>query len=107
MGVERFDVYLVTLDPTVGSEIQKSRPCVIISPDDMNSAIATAIIAPMTTKGQLYPTRVRCRFAGKEGQIILDQLRAVDQRRLLKRLGRVTPATQRQLLHVLADLFAE
>ena len=107
MGVERFEVYVVALDPTIGSEIQKARPCVVISPDDMNAAIATVIVAPMTTKGQPYPTRVRCRFQGKDGQIVLDQLRAVDRRRLLKRLGRITPATQRQVLHILAELFAE
>lgn len=73
MVVKRFEVYLVNLDPTLGREIRKTRPCLIISPDEMNDHIATAIVAPMTTKGRDYPTRVKCRFQGKEGQIVLDQ----------------------------------
>lgn len=107
MVVQRFDVFLVTLDPTLGSEIQKTRPCLVASPDEMNAAIATVMIAPMTTKGAAYPTRVVCRFEGKQGQIVLDQLRTVDKRRLVKRLGRVSSATQRQVLRVLAEMFAE
>jgi len=107
MVVQRFDVFLVTLDPTVGSEIQKTRPCLVVSPDEMNAAIATVIVAPMTTKGAAYPTRVVCRFEGKQGQIVLDQLRTVDKRRLVKQLGRVSPATQRQVLRMLAEMFAE
>ena len=79
MVVERFDVFLVNLDPTVGSEIQKTRPCLVISPDEMNQAIATVIIAPMTTKGQRYPSRIVCNFQGKDGQIVLDQIRTVDK----------------------------
>ncbi len=73
--MKRFDVYLVSLDPTVGSEIQKTRPCLIVSPDEMNRHIATVIVAPMTTKGRGYPTRISCRFQGKQGQVVLDQLR--------------------------------
>lgn len=109
MGVvtKRFDVYLVNLDPTVGSEIRKTRPCLIISPDEMNSHIATVIIAPMTTKGQPYPTRVECHFQGKEGQIVLDQLRTVDKARLAKRLGRVEESVQEAVLAVLAEMFAK
>ncbi len=72
MAVRRFDVYLVSLDPTVGHEIQKTRPCLVVSPDEMNRHIATAIVAPMTTRGRPYPTRVPCRFQGVEGQIVLD-----------------------------------
>jgi len=106
MVVSRFDVYLVNLDPTVGSEIQKTRPCLIVSPDEMNRHIATVIIAPMTTKGAMYPTRVPCRFQGKDGQIVLDQLRAVDKKRLVKRLGRIFETTQAAVLSGLTELFA-
>ena len=86
MVVERFDVYLINLDPTVGSEIKKTRPCLVVSPDEMNRHIATVIVAPLTTKGKGYPTRVPCRFLGKKGLIVLDQLRTVDKTRLVKRL---------------------
>src|SRR5947207_12750895 len=86
--VDRFDVWLVNLDPTVGSEIQKTRPALVISPDEMNHRISTVIIAPMTTAGKLYPTRVRVRFEGKEGKIVLDQVRTVDKARLGRKLGR-------------------
>lgn len=106
MVIERFGVYLVALDPTIGNEIQKTRPCVVVSPDEMNRTIATVILAPMTTHGRLYPSRIPCRFQGKEGQIILDQLRAVDKRRLLKRLGQIDAAAQQAVLDVLAALFA-
>jgi len=104
--IRRFDVYLINLDPTIGSEIKKIRPCVVVSPDEMNRYIRTVIVAPMTTKGQSYPTRVSCRFAGKHGQIVLDQIRAVDRARLVKRLGKLQPVTHQQLLATLAELFA-
>ncbi|MBE9110008.1 type II toxin-antitoxin system PemK/MazF family toxin [Nodosilinea sp. LEGE 07298] len=109
MGVvaERFDVFLVNLDPTVGSEIKKSRPCVIISPNEMNRHIATVIVAPMTTKGKQYPTRVACQFEGKRGQIVLDQIRTVDKARLVKHLGQITAEEQRLVLATLAEMFAE
>jgi mRNA interferase MazF len=107
MVVKRFEVYLVNLDPTVGSEIKKTRPCLIISPDEMNRHIATVIIAPMTTKGRNYPTRVSCRFQGKNGQVVLDQLRTVDKRRLVKKLGRIDKKTQQSVLLTIAELFAE
>jgi mRNA interferase MazF len=107
MVVKRFDVFLVNLDPTVGSEIRKTRPCLIVSPDDMNSYIATVIVAPMTTKGRPYPTRVPCRFQDKDGQIVLDQLRTVDRARLVTRLGRIPLATQRDVLAALAELFTQ
>ncbi len=106
MVVRRFEVYLVNLDPTIGSEIQKTRPCLIISPDEMNAHIATVIVAPMTTKGRPYPTRVSCRFQGKEGQVVLDQIRTIDKARLVKKLGRIATDTQKQVLAVLAELFA-
>ena len=107
MVTKRFEVYLVNLDPTVGSEIKKMRPCLIISPDEMNAHIATVIVAPMTTQGRAYPTRVSCKFQGKDGQIILDQIRTVDKTRLAKRLGTISAATQKAVLAVLAEMFAE
>ena len=105
-AIRRFDVYLITLDPTVGSEMQKTRPCLVVSPDEMNRFIRTVIIAPMTTKGRRYPTRVDCTFQGMEGQVVLDQIRTVDKSRLSKRLGRVDKQTQADVLRVLSDLFA-
>ncbi len=107
MVVKRFEVYLVNLDPTVGSEIKKTRPCLIVSPDEMNRHLATAIIAPVTTKGRNYPTRVLCKFQGKSGQVVLDQLRTVDKKRLVKKLGRLDKKTQQSVLLTLAELFAE
>ncbi|MDJ0677928.1 MAG: type II toxin-antitoxin system PemK/MazF family toxin [Calothrix sp. MO_167.B42] len=107
MVIKRFDVFLVNLDPTIGSEIQKTRPCVVISPDEMNHHIATIIVAPMTTKGQGYPTRVPCQFQDKDGQIILDQIRTVDKTRLVKHLGQISPDEQRVVLDTLVEMFAE
>ncbi|MEO1590149.1 MAG: type II toxin-antitoxin system PemK/MazF family toxin [Cyanobacteria bacterium J06632_22] len=104
--VARFDVYLVNLDPTVGKEIRKTRPCLVVSPDEMNRYIATVIVAPMTTGSKLYPTRVSCEFDGKAGQIVLDQLRTVDKTRLIKKLGKIHPLVQQTVLKVLGDLFA-
>ena len=106
MEVMRFEVFVVTLDPTVGREIRKSRPCVIISPDEMNAWISTVIVAPMTTKGRPYPSRVPCTFKGKQGQIVLDQIRTVDKARLAKRLGKIDARTASQLLSVLSEMFA-
>jgi mRNA interferase MazF len=102
----RFDVFLVNLDPTVGSEIQKTRPCLVISPDEMNRAIRTVIVAPMTTRGRAYPTRVACRFQGKTGQVVLDQIRTVDRRRLVKRLGTIGDGAAREVTEVLGQMFA-
>jgi mRNA interferase MazF len=104
--VRRFDVFLVSLDPTVGREIQKSRPCLIISPDEMNRHIQTVIIAPMTTRGRKYPTRIACEFQRKQGQIVLDQIRTVDKARLLRKLGRVDKQTQIEVLSVLQEMFS-
>jgi mRNA interferase MazF len=106
MVIKRFDVYLVNLDPTVGSEIRKARPCLIISPDEMNRYIATVIVAPMTTKGRDYPTRVTCAFKGKEGQVVLDQIRTIDKSRLVQKLGRVDKQTQEDVLSILSEMFA-
>lgn len=105
--VKRFDVFLVNLDPTVGSEVQKTRPCIVISPNEMNQYIATVIIAPMTTKGRQYPTRVACQFQGKDGQIVLDKIRTADKKRLVKKLGQISPDEQQALLSILAEMFAE
>lgn len=106
MDINRFDVFLVTLDPTCGVEIRKTRPCLIISPDEMNRHIATVMIAPMTTKGRRYPSRVACTFQGKQGHIVLDQIRTVDTSRLVKRLGKISPAARQKVLNVLQELFA-
>src|SRR5437588_5440164 len=104
--VRRVDVYLVTLDPTVGSEIRKTRPCVVISPDEMNRHIRTVIVAPMTTAGSVYPSRVPCAFRGRRGLIVLDQIRTVDRGRLAKRLGKLTQSQATGVLDVLAAMFA-
>lgn len=103
--VSRFDVYLVQLDPTRGREIQKTRPCLIISPDEMNRHIDTVIIAPMTTRGRPYPTRVPVRFKRKSGQIVLDQIRTVDRGRLVKQLGKLDQSTANKVLALLAEMF--
>lgn len=104
MVAKHFKAYLVNLDPTVGNEIKKMRPCLIISPDEMNAHIATVIVAPMTTKGRAYPTRVSCKFQGKDHNF-LDQIRTVDKTRLAKKLGTIGAATQKAALAVLARCF--
>ncbi len=106
MVVKRFDVYLINLDPTIGSEIKKTRPCLVVSPDEMNRYINTVIVTPMTTKGRAYPTRVNCKFQGKQAQIVLDQIRTVDKTRLVKRLGKVDAQTQTKVSSVLGEMFA-
>ena len=106
MEVSRFDVFLVKLDPALGSEIKKTRPCLVISPDEMNRHIRTAIVAPMTTKGRPYPTRVACRFKGKSGQVVLDQIRTIDKERLIKKVGRIDRRAAEAVLQVLAEIFA-
>lgn len=106
MVINRFEVYLINLDPTVGGEIEKTRPCLVISPDEMNHYIKTVIVAPMTTKGRSYPTRVKCQFKGREGQIALDQIRTVDNNRLLRKLGRIEKRTADEVLTILNEIFA-
>ena len=106
MVVKRFDVYLVNLDPTIGSEIQKTRPCLVISPDEMNRNIRTVIIAPMTSAQKEYPTRVSCTFQKKKGQIVLDQLRTIDKARLIKKLGTIDSEDQLEVISILQQLFA-
>jgi len=105
MEVNRFDVFLVALDPTLGHEIKKTRPCAVVSPDEMNHNIGTIIVAPMTTKGHHYPTRVNCAFQGVEGQIVLDQIRTVDKGRLVKKLGQLSQISGSRVLEVLAEMF--
>ena len=106
MEVNRFEVFLVNLDPTVGHEIKKTRPCVVISPNEMNCYISTIIVAPMTSKGRNYPTRISCSFQGKSGQIILDQIRTIDQKRLVKKLGVISRNAQAKTLNILQEMFA-
>ena len=106
MEMNRFDVFLVNLDPTIGHKIKKTRPCLIVSPDEMNRFIATVIIAPMTSKGRDYPSRVDCTFQGIQGQIVLDQVRTVDKLRLVKRLGAISENAQQKVLQVLNEMFA-
>jgi len=106
MVVTRFDVFLVNLDPTMGREIKKTRPCLILSPDEMNKYISTVIVAPMTTKGRDYPSRVGCKFQGKSGQVVLDQIRTIDKQRLVRKLGKISSKTQMEVLSVLHELFA-
>ena len=106
MEIKRFDVYLLDLDPTVGHEIKKTRPCLIISPDEMNRFISTVIVAPMTTKGKDYPTRVPCTLQGKKGQVVLDQIRTIDKERLVKKLGTISSNVQKNILNILQEMFA-
>jgi mRNA interferase MazF len=102
----RFDVYLVRPSPTEGREIRKTRSCLVISPDEMNRHISTVIVAPMTTKGRSYPTRIPVRFQRKRGQMVLDQIRALDTSRLVKRLGQIDQATADEVLARLSEMFA-
>lgn len=105
--VVRFDVFLVMLDPTVGSEIQKTRPCLVISPNEMNEHLETAIVAPMTTSGKQYPSRIPVNFDGKDGFIALDQIRTVSKQRLVKKLGTIESIEQKAVLGALVEMFAE
>ena len=105
-GVSRGDIYLVSLNPTRGSEIRKTRPCVIVSPDELNAHLRTLIVAPLTTGGYPYPFRVRCQFDDKDGHLVADQIRAVDRDRLIKRLGILDKDTLVELLSVLQAMFA-
>lgn len=104
--VQRFEVHLISLDPTKGSEIRKTRPCLIISPNEMNKHIRTVIIAPMTSTIKNYPTRVTTIFQGKKGQIVLDQIRTVDKSRLIKNLGSISKTAEEKVLGVLQEMFA-
>lgn len=107
MDYLRYEVYLVNLDPTIGSEIKKTRPCVIISPNEMNENISTIMIAPLTSTQRNYPTRINCRVQGKEGQIVLDQIRTVDKKRLIKKIDTINKRTRLKLHKVINEMFAE
>ena len=104
-GIHRFDIWLVQLDPTQGSEIKKTRPCVVISPDEM-AALKTVIVAPMTSKGFSFPTRIPCTFQGKNGLVLLDQMRAVDKSRLIQKAGVMAQTVQLEIISCLQELFA-
>lgn len=101
----RGEVYLIELDPTRGSEIRKTRPCLIVSPDELNQHLRTVIVAPMTTAGHPSPFRVSCRFRGKQGRVVLDQLRTIDLERLRKPLGAISPAVLASVLAILGEMF--
>lgn len=107
MEIKQYEVYLINLDPTVGHEIQKTRPCVVISPDEMNSHIQTVIIAPMTTKSHSYPTRIRITFQSTEGWIVLDQIRTVDKKRLVKRLGKISDEAVKKVKVVIKEMLVD
>jgi mRNA interferase MazF len=104
--LRRGDVFLVSLDPTRGGEIRKTRPCVVVSPDELNAHLQTFIVAPLTTGSHPYPFRVPCRFEGRAGYIVLDQIRTVDRERLVRKLGKLAPSTLRRTLTILQDMFA-
>ncbi len=107
MVINQYEVYLIDLDPTKGHEIQKTRPCLVISPDEMNRSIGTVIIAPMTTKSHSYPTRVELEFQEKHGWIVLDQIRTVDKTRLIKRLGKIEKPIIQNVKNVLREMLVE
>jgi mRNA interferase MazF len=102
----RFEIFLVSLDPSYGSEIKKTRPCLVISPEEMNKHLNTVIVAPMTTKSRSYPSRIPTDLQGKPGEIVLDQLRTVDKRRLIKRLAQLDEALSRKICNTLTEMFA-
>ncbi len=104
-NIKRFDVWLVDIDPTKGCEIDKTRPCIVVSSNEM-SALSTVLLAPMTTKGFEYPCRITCKFKGKKGLILLDQIRAVDKSRLIKKIGIISNKTQLELCSCLQEMFA-
>ena len=105
--VRRGDVYLLSLNPTRGGEIRKTRPCLVVSPDELNSHLQTFIVAPMTSGGHAYPFRVLCRFQGRSGHVVLDQVRTVDRSRLVNHLGRLSSTALNKSLRILQEMFAE
>lgn len=107
MVIKRFEIYLINLDPTIGSEIRKTRPCLIVSPDEINNNLNTLIIAPLTSVKKNYPTRVDCKFKNKSGQIVLDQIRTIGKKRLIKKLGEVNPGIQIRVLETLNKIFSK
>jgi len=107
MVIKQYDVFQISLDPTIGHEIKKSRPCVIISPNEINKNISTIMIAPMTTKSRPYPTRIPLKFKGKKGWIVLDQIRTVDKKRLIKRLGKLTETTIVKVKEIIKEMLVD
>ena len=107
MTIERGDVYLVHSGPTRGREIDKTRPCLVVSPDELNLHLSTVIVAPMTTGGHAYPFRIPCQFRRKRGFVVLDQVRTVDVDRLVRRLGRISSPTLARCLTALREMFEE
>ena len=107
MVIKQYDIFLVALDPTIGHEIKKSRPGVVISPDEMNKYISTVIIAPMTSQSHAYPTRIPIRFGGKDGWIVLDQIRTLDKKRLIKRLGKTDQGTINQIKSTIREMLVD
>ena len=105
-GPRRGDVYLVSLDPTQGREIKKTRPCVVVSPEELNLQLQTFLVAPMTTGGHPYPFRIACRFQGKDGFVVADQLRVIDHGRMIRRIGKMSAPTMSKVLKVLQEMFA-
>jgi mRNA interferase MazF len=106
-AVHRGDIFLVNLDPTRGGEIQKTRPCVVVSPDELNAYLRTFVIAPLTTGGHPYPFRVPCRFEGQVGYVVIDQIRTVDRERLVRRLGKLSSSTLSRVLAILQEMFTQ
>lgn len=107
MVIKQYDIFLISLDPAIGREIKKSRPCVIISPEEMNTHIGTVIIAPMTTKSHPYPTRIPVKLANKNGWIALDQIRTIDKERIIKKLGNANPNTIKNIKSVLQEMLVD
>ncbi len=104
-AIHRGDVFLVSLDPARGGDIRKTRPCVVVSPDELNSYLRTVIVAPLTTGGHPYPFRIPCRFEGRAGSIVIDQIRTVDRERLVRRLGKLSPSMLGRILAILQEMF--
>jgi len=107
MVIRQYEVYLITLDPTIGHEIKKARPCVIISPDEMNKNISTVIIAPMTTQSHFYPTRIPLKFTGKDAWIVLDQLRTVDRKRLIRKMGKIEQVIVKRIKSIIKEMLVD
>mgnify|MGYP000868090028 CR=1 FL=1 len=105
--VNQYEVYLIDLDPTKGHEIQKTRPCLVLSPNEMNHNISTVIVAPMTTKSHNFPTRVQLKFAGKQGWIVLDQIRTIDKVRLVKKMGKIETKTVKKVKEILMEMLID
>jgi mRNA interferase MazF len=103
--VRRGDVFFVSLDPARGAEIQKTRPCVVVSPDELNAYLRTFIVVPLTTGGHPYPFRIPCRFEGRSRYVVIDQIRTVDRERLVRRLGKLSPSTLGRVLTILQEMF--